>query len=49
MTTDIEVLDAIKKLLKDNLKDIKLEKNNNDDKLKFNVLRGLLHHNYTIL
>ena len=32
MTTDIEVLDAIKKLLKDNLKDIKLEKNNNDDK-----------------
>ena len=23
--------------------------NNNDDKLKFNVLRGLLHHNYTIL
>ena len=23
--------------------------NNNDDKLKFCVLRGLLHHNYTIL
>ena len=24
-------------------------KNNNDSKLKFYVLRGLLHHNYTIL
>lgn len=23
--------------------------NNNDSKLKFYVLRGLLHHNYTIL